>query len=47
MPALHKLKYTTAVQIYSSASQSATYSFLNCIIILVVLVSPMTFQDPE
>jgi hypothetical protein len=44
---LHKLEDPTAIEIHSSTSQPATNSFLDYVIIIIVLVSHVIFQDPE
>jgi hypothetical protein len=47
LPVLHKIKDPVVVEIHSITLQPAVHSFLNCIIILVVLGSHMFFQGPK
>jgi len=47
LSALHELRDPTTVEICSSTSQSATHSILGWIIILVMLISHLNFQDPK
>jgi hypothetical protein len=45
--ALHKPKDSAAVEVCFHTSQPATHSFLDCIIILILLACHAIFQDPK
>jgi len=45
--ALRNTKNVPAVEVRFSSSQPASYGFLDCLVILVVVTSQMTFQRPE
>jgi hypothetical protein len=47
LPALHVVKYASAVEVRSISSQPASHGFLGCLVSLVVVNSQVIFQGPE